>query len=91
MKSHLTYMVLVGLVLLTCGCGESNNTRSSSYHDLPTYQEWQNIEAFSCLMAILESFVNGSGSGSNSYFTNPYGWQEGGMYGSYGYYEPWMR
>ena len=91
MKTIIINIVLVGSILLMSGCGESNNTRSSNYQDLPTYQEWQNVEAFSCLLIILEAMVNGSNSGSNSYFTSPYGWQEGGMYGRYGYNEPWMR
>lgn len=89
MKSFLIYIVLLSLILMACGCGESSNSRSSSYQDLPTYGQWQNVEAFSCILMILEAVVNGSGD--NNCFTYPYGWQEERMYGRYGYYEPWMR
>jgi hypothetical protein len=88
MKTILINLVLVGSLLMMSGCGEGN-TRSSSYQDLPTYQEWQNVEAFSCILMILEAMVNGSGN--NSCFTYPYSWEQGQIYGRYGYYEPWMR
>lgn len=89
MKTVIINILLVSSVLFLNGCGENINTRSSSYQDLPTYQEWQNVEAFSCILMFLEAVVNGSES--NSCFTYPYGWEQGQMYGRYGYYEPWMR
>ena len=54
--------------------------QSSDYADAPTYQQWQNIEAFNCFLAVLESFANGGCSGNNIRMAYPYG-----------YHDPWMR
>ena len=89
-------ILLLSSVFLASGCSESisagnDKMRSSHYQDAPTYQQWQNIEALNCFMVILETLVNGSNSGSNTWFSDPYGWQGNQRYGQYGYYEPWMR
>ncbi len=89
MKTIVINILLVSSLLMMSGCGESNNARSSSYQDLPTYQQWQNVEAFNCLLIILGTIM--SSSDTNNCFGNPYRWEDRQMYGGYGYYEPWMR
>lgn len=93
MKPILVNTFSIAVVLLIIGCGESirsgnDKTQSSHYQEVPTYQQWQNVEALNCFMAILEALVNGSGSGSNTWYADPYGYQR---YGQYGYYDPWRR
>ena len=89
-------ILLVSSVLLISGCSDgissgSNKTQSSNYQEVPTYEQWQNVEALSWFMAILESFINGCGSGGDIRFADPYGWQDRQMYRGYSNYEPWMR
>ena len=87
MKLFITTILLASSVFMS-GCGkgmrsESNISRGPNYRDAPTYQQWQNIEAFSCFMMILGEMVNGCGSSGGFQYNDPYG--------RYGYYEPWMR
>lgn len=96
MKIIITNILLVSSVFMISGCSESidsesNKTQRISYQDVPTYQQWQNIEALNCFMMILESIINGCGSGGDIRLSDPYGWQESQMYGRYACHEPWMR
>ena len=59
---------------------EDYDGHSSDYADAPTYQQWQNIEAFNCFLAVLEAFANGGCSGNDIRMAYPYG-----------YHDPWMR
>ena len=90
---HMTLMiVLISTMGFINGCSkgvsqENTNVRKSTYRDAPTYQQWQNIEAF---MIIFGTLTNGCGYGGAP-LVDPYSWQERQVYGRYGYYEPWMR
>jgi len=86
-------ILLISSVFMISGCDESissgnHKTQSSYYQDIPTYQQWQNVEALNYFMAILEALVNSSGSCSSIWHTDSYGYQR---YRQYGYYDPWMR
>ena len=80
---------------VTSFCGtvfpEDYEGHSSDYADAPTYQQWQNIDALNCFRVILETLVNGSSSGSNTWLADPYEWHGNQRYGRYGCYESWMR
>jgi len=92
----ITKILLVGLVVMIGGCSEENRsgttkTHSSHYQEAPTYEQWQNIEAFNCFMMVLGELINGYGFSGDSRFSDPYGNQKRPLYGGYDYYEPWMR
>jgi len=96
LKMLIVNTLLLSSAFLITGCSESvssesKNKQSSSYQEVPTYEQWQNVEIVNYLMMILQSLGNGCGYGGDIQMTDPYGWQEREGYGRYGYYEPWMR